>query len=99
MIIITSITYPTESTQQMAKRFLEAPALPDYLIRKGPFVSASREQGVKTISFYELDNAMIADGIQAISNYMATFFGIPGFKYEVTPYLEIAEALKVIGMA
>ena len=98
MILITTITYPTESTHEIARRFLEAPTLPDYIARQGPFVAASKECGIQVISFYELDNAKLADGIQAIGNYMAIFFGVPGFKYQIVPYLEISEALKTIGM-
>jgi len=98
MIIISMISYPTESVNEVAKRFLEAPALPDYLVRRGPYVAASRERGIQTISLYELDNAKLADGLQAVGNYMTTFFGVPGFKYEFLPYMEIAEALKTIGM-
>ncbi len=98
MIIISTINYPTESTQEMAKRFLEAPALPDYMVRRGPFVAARKESGIQTVTFYELDNAKLADAIQDIGNYLAIFFGVPGFKYEIVPYLEISEALKTIGM-
>jgi hypothetical protein len=29
---------------------------------------------------------------------MAGFFGVPGFAYEITPFFEIGEALKMIGM-
>lgn len=98
MIIIVDVSYPTESTKDMAKRFLEAPALPDYLVRRGPYVAASKECGIKVISLYELDNAKVAEGMQAIGTYMANFFGIPGFKYDIIPYMEISEALKTIGM-
>jgi len=98
MIIISSLTYPAESAKDMAKRFLEAPALPNYITRRGPYVSSSREDGVLTMSLYELDNSKLAEGMQAVSNYLATFFGVPGFKYEISPYFEISEALKTIGM-
>jgi hypothetical protein len=28
----------------------------------------------------------------------SVFFGIPGYKYEVKPFFEVEEALKMIGM-
>jgi hypothetical protein len=33
-----------------------------------------------------------------LSPYMATFFGVPGFKYEFKASFEVQEALKMIGM-
>jgi len=98
MIIIATINYPTESVREMAKRFLEAPGLPDYITRKGPYVTAKRECGIQSISLFELENAKLADGMRDIGNYMANFFGIPGFRYDFLPYMDVTEALKTIGM-
>jgi hypothetical protein len=33
------------------------------------------------------------------TNFMATFVGVPGYKYTIKTYLEAAEALKTIGLA
>lgn len=98
MIIASSILYPPESANEIAKRFLETPAIPDYMTKKGPYINSSIEEGITTISFYELDRSKLADGYEFLGNYMATFFGIPGFKYEIRPYFEVEEAMKMVGM-
>ncbi|MCK5311790.1 MAG: hypothetical protein KAJ62_06755 [Desulfobacteraceae bacterium] len=40
----------------------------------------------------------MAEGQEFLANYMTNFFGVSGFKYESTTFLEIQEALKTIGM-
>ncbi|MCK5098279.1 MAG: hypothetical protein KAR45_09255 [Desulfobacteraceae bacterium] len=57
MIITTKLSYPPESAQDMAKRFVEAPQIPDFLTRKGPYISSAKENGVTTLSIYELDKS------------------------------------------
>ncbi len=98
MVIIGRMYYPPESSQEMAKRFLEAPQIPDFLNRKGPYVSSNLTGGISIVAFYELDNAKLAEGMDFVGNYYAMFFGVPGFKYEIKPHFEVTEALKMIGM-
>jgi len=98
MVIVTQLAYPPESANQMAKRFIEAPPVPEFMVRKGPYVSSELSDGIRTLSIYELDNARLVDGIAYVSDLMTKFFGVPGFKYTVRQYLEIQEALKLLGM-
>lgn len=98
MVIIGRMYYPTDSTQEMAKRFLEAPQVPDFMKRKGPYVGSSLAEGISIVALYELDNAKLAEGMDFIANFYAMFFGVPGFKYEISPHFEVTEALKMIGM-
>ena len=98
MIIVTNIAYPPESAQDMAKRFLEAPQFPEYLTKRGPYFSSTFNDGVIGLTVYELDKANMADGIEFLGNYLASYFGVPGFKYEIKPFFEVEEGLKMIGM-
>ena len=98
MVIITKIAYPTEVTKEMAKRFLELPPTPDYLTRKGPYVTAELGATIRTMSIYELDNSKLADGLKYIGEAMTRFYDISGFTYEIKPWLEVEEALKTLGM-
>ncbi len=98
MVIITNISYPPENARDMAKRFIEAPQIPDFMTRKGPYVSANMENGIITTSLYELDNSRLAEGMEFLGNYFTIFFGIPGYKYELKPFFEVEEAMKMIGM-
>jgi len=99
MVIITHISYPSENVQAMAKRYLEAPQPPDFITRRGPYVSSNLSAGMLALTIDELDNSKIDEGIQFASNFVSAFYGIPGFKHEIKTYLEVEEALKTIGMA
>ena len=97
MVIVTNISFPTESAKEMGERFLQVSPLPDFLSRKGPFFS-SDNTGVNSLSVYELDNDKLAEGITAVSEYITDFFGVPGFSYEVKVSLEVEESMKMIGL-
>ena len=98
MGIIARMSYPPESVKEMAKRYMEIPPLPDFMNRTGPYVGASLSDGVHIEVLYELDNAKLAEGMDFVANFYTMFFGVPGFKYEIHPYFEVTEALKMIGM-
>jgi hypothetical protein len=98
MVIIARMSYPPESANEMAKRYMEIPQLPDFMTRKGPYVGANLSEGVRIEVLYELDNSKLAEGMDFVANFYTMFFGVPGFRYEITPYFEVAEALKMIGM-
>ena len=98
MIIISNVTYPPESAREIAKRFLTAPALPGFLEKKGPYISTSRTEGVHSLTLYELDNSRLAEGLQAIGDSLAVYIGVPGYSYDILPYYETEEGLRMIGM-
>ncbi|MBF0201644.1 MAG: hypothetical protein HQK66_10095 [Desulfamplus sp.] len=97
MILITDVIYPPESAKEIARRYLTAPVLPDFLLKRGPYVYATRE-GIQSITFYELDNARLAEGIRVLGDNMAVYIGVPGYRYEIKPYYELEEGLKMIGL-
>ena len=98
MVIIAQISYPPESAKDMAKRFLEAPKFPDYMSRKGPYINSNMDKGIITLSLFELEKAKTGEGLEALGNYYATFFGVSGFKYKIETFFDVNEALKMIGM-
>jgi len=99
MVIIGTISFPPESANEVGKRFLELPPLPDYMAMKGPYVHGRMQAGIRGIEIFELDKFKLADGVEYVIDRYVTWFGIPGFRYEVTPYFEAQEALKLIGLA
>lgn len=98
MIIVSNVTYPPESTKEIAKRYLTAPPLPDFIAKKGPYISASRRTGMHSLTYYELDNSRLAEGLQAIGESLAIYFGVPGYQYEIKPYFELEEGLSILGL-
>ena len=99
MVIIGTNSFPPESANEIGKRFLELPPLPDYLTMKGPYVHGMMEGGIQGVEVFELDKAKLAEGLEYVTNRYVTYFGIPGFRYAIAPYFEAQEALKMIGLA
>ena len=99
MVIIGKNLFPPESANEIGKRFLELPPLPDYMTMKGPYVHGMMEGGIQGIEVFELDKAKLAEGLEYVTNRYVTYFGIPGFRYAIAPYFEAQEALKMIGLA
>ncbi len=58
----------------MAKKFLEAPQIPDFITRQGPYITADINSGINSLSVWEVENAKLAEGLQAAGDFMATFF-------------------------
>ncbi|MFH2060150.1 MAG: hypothetical protein ABIJ59_14770 [Pseudomonadota bacterium] len=98
MVIISNVSYPPESTREIAKRYLLAPALPDFLNKKGPYVSSSRDGGMNSITYYELENNRLAEGLKVVAESLAIYFGVPGYKYDLKPYFELEEGLTILGL-
>lgn len=98
MVILTTVSYPPEQAKEMASKFLGLPQVPDYFTKHGPYFYSTMDEGIVGISLYELEKSRIAEGREFIGNYIATYFGVPGFKYEIKTLLEVEEGLKMIGM-
>jgi hypothetical protein len=95
MVIIGMISFPTESSIEMGKRFME---LPPYLNKKGPYFSTELGVGIKAISIFEFDPSKLAEANEFINNYYARYIGVPGYTYTVDIWLEAMEALKLVGL-
>ena len=98
MVIVSQVIYPPESSQEMATRFLEAPQVPEKFNRIGPYFSANLQDGIVGLSIWETDPQNIVEMQTFIGNYLAVFFGVPGYKYETKSFYKVEEALKLIGM-
>ncbi len=98
MVIIGDISFPQESANEVGKRFLELPPVPDYMTLKGPYIKGRKMGGIQVLEIYEIDKAKVAEGIEVVTNRCGNYFGIPGYTYEINVYFEAAEALKMIGL-
>ncbi len=98
MVIITISSYPAESAKEMAKRMMEQPPLPAYMTLKGFYVSSEVGVGIKGIDIYEYDQSKFSEAWGVIIARYAKYIGVPGFTQSQSVWLEVKEALKVIGM-
>jgi hypothetical protein len=95
MVIIGMISFPTESSNEMGKRFME---IPPFLNRKGPYFKSELGEGIKAISIFEFDPSKMAEAIEFVNNYYANYIGVPGYTYTIGTWLEAIEALKLVGL-
>jgi hypothetical protein len=97
MVIISDVSFPQESANDVGKRFLELPPVPDFMTLIGPYIKG-RKDGIHAVEIYELDKSKVGEGLEFVSNRCVKYFGIPGYIYEVNVYLEATEALNMIGL-
>ena len=97
MVIIALGLYPTESAEEMSKRFLKQPPLPAGITVKGPYFNNEVGKGSMFISIYEFDQSKFAEAQEAIGTRFARYFGVPGFTFSMNPWAEAKEALKMMG--
>jgi hypothetical protein len=98
MVIISLTSYPPESAKEMGKRFMELPPLADYINMKGPYINNDLREGIKGITIYEFDESKYPETVKNLGERMATFFGVPGFTYSLQHWMEVQDALKLIGL-
>ncbi|MCB2146695.1 MAG: hypothetical protein KQI81_09495 [Deltaproteobacteria bacterium] len=98
MVIINTMRFPQESANKVGKRFLEIALPPDFMSMKGPYIKGT-EEGIRAIEIFDLDETKLALGLDYVTQRCVTYFGIPGFTYEINVYFEAQESLKLIGLA
>jgi hypothetical protein len=98
MVIVSKIRFPQESASQVGKRFLEIAPLPDHMTMQGPYIKGT-DQGLKVIEIFDLDESKLALGLDYVTQRCVSYFGIPGYTYDIGVYFEAQESLKLIGLA
>ncbi|MGD9332634.1 MAG: hypothetical protein PVJ53_15075 [Desulfobacterales bacterium] len=53
--------------------------------------------GISIIAAYERDQARLAEGTAFIADDDTMYLGLPGFKYDITFYFDVAEGQKMHG--
>lgn len=98
MVIVGTIKFSPESANDIGRRFLELPPLPDYLKLTGPFVKAKID-GTHGLEIFEVDESRLALALDYVSTRYVSYYGIPGFTYTTDIYFSAQEALKLVGLA
>jgi len=98
MVIINALRFPQESAKKVGQRFLEIAPPPDFMSMKGPYIKGT-EEGIRAIEVFDLDETKLALGLDYVTQRCVTYFGTPGFTYEINVYFEAQESLKLIGLA
>jgi len=55
-------------------------------------------EGIKVMTITEIKKGKLEDAMSFITNRLAMFMDIPGYRYAIKTYMNLEEALKTIGM-
>ncbi len=94
MIIIGFSSYPLQSNDQVVKRMVELPPLPEYIKGKGNYGYVTQEGGVEGIQIYEFDSSKAEEAHWDIDQPYTKFYDIPGYRYELKIAVKAREAMQ-----
>jgi len=83
MIILGFASNPLQSSDQVMKRAMELPRLPDYIKGRGNYAYLTKEGGAEGIQIYEFDSSKAEEAMWDIVQPYTKFYDIPGYKYEL----------------
>ena len=98
MVIIGTTCYPPSSATEIGKRFQEATPLPDFITRRGPYITSQKGDGIQGFTIFECDNDKLAEAFTSVGNYYLLYKDVPGYTYSVDVLLEAHEGLSMIGL-
>jgi hypothetical protein len=98
MIIIAKVNFPPNMSKEIGKCFIKLPAVPGYLTLSGPYVRASKNGGMQTITLYMCDKDHFSEALLFVNDRMTAYHAVPGVTYSCDPWLQAAEALKMVGI-
>ena len=94
MIIIGSSSHPLQSNDQVVKRMVEIPRLPEYIKGKGNYSYATQEGGIESIQIYEFDSSKAEQALWDITQPFGNFYDVPGYRYELKFAVKAREAMQ-----
>ena len=102
MYIITNSLYPNDKAKEVANMYLKmVTKYPDDAslgTRVVPVAVRTTLEGIKVMTITEIKKGKLEDALSFITNRLAMFMDIPGYRYAIKTYMNLEEALKTIGM-
>lgn len=102
MYVVVRARYPNDIAPEVGKKYLEVmQKYPDKPSIAEPTVLAavrSTQRGITVISMSKVKKGKADEALDYVWKRMVEFNSIPGFRYTVETWLEVTEALKLIGM-
>jgi hypothetical protein len=102
MYIITNSLYPNDKAKDVANMYLKMMTkYPDDNSlgnRVVPVAVRTTLEGIKVMTITEIKKGKLEDAMSFITNRLAMFMDIPGYRYAIKTYMNLEEALKTIGM-
>jgi len=92
MVLISMMSNPPESGNEMMRRSKQLPRLPEYIRTIGPYISSTVGQGIKTLTIYEFEDSKFAEASKRINSILQAFIGVPGFTFSVEVWIKAKDA-------
>ncbi len=92
MILISTISHPPESANEMMNRSKRLPRLPEYIKTVGPYTNSSVAEGIKTLTIYEFENSKFGEASKLINRLLQSFIGVPGFAFSLEVWVKTKNA-------
>ena len=96
MIVLVNLSYPVEIEKEVSKHIFNLRQTPDFLVCKGPCISATIGKSFRKMCIYEVRKKKLADAIEYFDKKVFSLLKFPGFVYELKPLSKIEGALKLI---
>jgi hypothetical protein len=98
MVSISIVSYPPESAQELGKRFLSLPPIPEFITVVGPYATSETREGIQAYTIYKYDKSKAAEALEAITNVHLAFYGVPGYTFSIKLASSAATSLKMLGL-
>ena len=98
MITISIMSFPPESAKEVGRRFTELAPIPNYIETNGPYLYTDERDGNTSITIYKYEKTRAAEALDAISNLLVPFYGVPGMKYSLQLASSSKTALSMLGL-
>lgn len=96
--IIVESTWPGESSEKLAKAWLEMGDVPETQKMIWAGTLDDIKWGTKGIVLWQCDDSKIADTLSWIRKDLVRYYAVPGFSNSVNVWTEPEEALQVLGL-
>jgi hypothetical protein len=102
VLMVTTIYYPIDKASEVSKRYLESLQKypPDASLSKTITIAVkATKNGIKVIGISDVVKGKYEEALIRLVRTEQEFFAdIPGFSYEIDSFLDITEAMPIIGM-
>ena len=94
MILISIISHPPESANEMMNRSKKLLRLPEYIKTIGPYTNSTVKEGIKTLTIYEFENCKFGEASKHINRLLQSFIGVPGFAFSLEVWIKTKDVFQ-----
>lgn len=102
MYLIVTSTYPGDKVKEVSNMYVKAMTKYPTDANLGnpvvPVAIRSTFQGIEVMSISEVKKGKLDDAMTLAVNRLTMFHDIQGYRYTISTYLNLEEAMKAIGM-